>query len=99
MRQSLIYLGIASTIFFAQSVIAQDISTIPNNVNSTVQSVNVECNDVVVELNDSFSKASPDEISEYAKCCKVCRKGKACGDSCISRSKNCNKGKGCACDG
>lgn len=32
-------------------------------------------------------------------CCKVCSKGKACGDSCISRSKTCHKGQGCACDG
>jgi hypothetical protein len=32
-------------------------------------------------------------------CCKVCSKGKACGDSCISRSKTCHKGRGCACDG
>ncbi len=32
-------------------------------------------------------------------CCKVCRKGKACGDSCISRSKSCRAGQGCACDG
>ena len=32
-------------------------------------------------------------------CCKVCRKGKACGDSCIAAHKTCHKGKGCACDG
>ena len=32
-------------------------------------------------------------------CCKVCRAGKACGDSCIARDKTCHKGKGCACDG
>lgn len=32
-------------------------------------------------------------------CCKVCRAGKACGDSCIAREKICHKGKGCACDG
>lgn len=31
-------------------------------------------------------------------CCKRCSKGKACGDSCISRSKTCHKGQGCACD-
>jgi hypothetical protein len=31
-------------------------------------------------------------------CCKVCRKGKACGDSCIARDKTCRKGPGCACD-
>jgi hypothetical protein len=32
------------------------------------------------------------------ECCKVCDKGKACGNSCISRAKNCHKGRGCACD-
>ena len=31
-------------------------------------------------------------------CCKICRKGKACGDSCIARDKSCRKGAGCACD-
>jgi hypothetical protein len=32
-------------------------------------------------------------------CCKVCTKGCACGDTCISCSYNCTKGVGCACDG
>jgi hypothetical protein len=32
-------------------------------------------------------------------CCKVCRKGKACGDTCIERTKQCDVGPGCACDG
>ncbi len=36
-------------------------------------------------------------VAEY--CCKVCRKGKACGDSCIARDKTCRVGPGCACDG
>ena len=49
-------------------------------------------------------EANPFEASfegeKYAQsCCKICRKGKACGNSCISRSKTCHKGKGCACDG
>ncbi len=39
-----------------------------------------------------------DEPDEMA-CCKTCHKGKACGDSCISREKQCHKGQGCACDG
>lgn len=34
-----------------------------------------------------------------AECCKICRKGKACGDSCIAREKTCQVGPGCACDG
>ena len=33
------------------------------------------------------------------ECCKICRKGKACGDSCIDRDKKCHKPPGCACDG
>ena len=32
-------------------------------------------------------------------CCKVCSAGKACGDSCISKTYNCSKGVGCACNG
>ncbi len=34
-----------------------------------------------------------------ASCCKTCRKGKACGNSCISKTKSCRKAGGCACDG
>jgi len=33
-----------------------------------------------------------------SKCCKICDKGKACGNSCISRSYTCHKGRGCACN-
>ncbi len=32
-------------------------------------------------------------------CCRVCRTGKPCGDSCIARDKTCNKAGGCACSG
>lgn len=32
------------------------------------------------------------------KCCRICDKGKACGNSCISRKLVCHKGRGCACD-
>ncbi len=31
-------------------------------------------------------------------CCQVCRAGKACGHSCISRAKLCHQPDGCACD-
>jgi SH3-like domain-containing protein len=32
-------------------------------------------------------------------CCKICTKGKACGDSCINRNYTCRQPPGCACDG
>ena len=34
-----------------------------------------------------------------SSCCRICRKGKACGDSCISITKTCRKPLGCACNG
>ena len=33
-----------------------------------------------------------------ASCCEVCRKGKACGDTCIARERTCRKPPGWACD-
>jgi hypothetical protein len=39
------------------------------------------------------------ESEKYpASCCKICIKGCACGNSCISCEKTCRKGPGCACD-
>jgi hypothetical protein len=32
------------------------------------------------------------------QCCKVCSKGKACGNTCIRRSYECHVGRGCACN-
>jgi len=43
--------------------------------------------------------ATTDKQIWKAACCKVCKKGKACGNSCINRNYTCRKGKGCACDG
>lgn len=33
------------------------------------------------------------------QCCRVCRKGQPCGDSCISAEKQCKRSTGCACSG
>jgi len=35
---------------------------------------------------------------EPRTCCKICTVGKACGDTCISRSYTCHVGPGCACN-
>lgn len=37
-------------------------------------------------------------IRQIAQCCKICRKGKACGNSCIKRTYTCRQPPGCACD-
>ena len=58
----------------------------------------------VLVLGIAFVGLTPEapaaaEGEQPTECCKVCHKGKACGDSCIAREKNCTKGPGCACDG
>jgi hypothetical protein len=32
-------------------------------------------------------------------CCKVCKTGKPCGDTCISKTETCHTSGGCACQG
>lgn len=43
--------------------------------------------------------SAPAQSAPSQACCKICRKGKACGDTCISRSYTCHVGPGCACNG
>jgi len=42
----------------------------------------------------------PPPVAQFTarSCCKICRKGKACGDSCIASNKKCHKPPGCACN-
>lgn len=53
----------------------------------------IVCNDLVFD-------AIPDALLiAQGGCCRMCSKGKACGNSCISRSNTCHQPRGCACDG
>eukprot|EP00440_Ansanella_granifera_P041849 gb/GFBE01045372.1/.p1 GENE.gb/GFBE01045372.1/~~gb/GFBE01045372.1/.p1 ORF type:complete len:129 (+),score=31.32 gb/GFBE01045372.1/:1-387(+) len=36
--------------------------------------------------------------ADAAGCCKLCKKGSACGNSCIADGLTCHKESGCACD-
>ena len=47
----------------------------------------------------TLERAGFEVAPEPMACCKVCKKGKACGNSCIAREKNCHQPPGCACDG
>jgi hypothetical protein len=42
---------------------------------------------------------SPTDTGSGSGCCRVCKEGKACGDSCIAKNRTCTKGSGCACNG
>jgi hypothetical protein len=55
---------------------------------------------VVVALALAVSLVGCDACKRVTgSCCKVCKGGKACGDSCIASGTTCNVGNGCACNG
>lgn len=56
-------------------------------------------NEIIQDQSRQPSSIESQFESPKQYCCKICKKGKACGDSCISRSKSCTKSAGCACDG
>ena len=62
----------------------------------TIGALTIE--EIVTARQRLLDLARPVEILIDASCCKVCHKGKACGNSCISRNYQCHKGPGCACD-
>ena len=51
----------------------------------------------LLALTVPITAASP--VCAAEGCCKVCKAGKPCGDSCIAKTSKCTKPKGCACQG
>lgn len=47
----------------------------------------------------SLGLTSPADAVAQQACCKICTRGKACGNTCISVDKVCHVGPGCACNG
>ena len=92
------------TIIFSISISAADLyaekEAKPSQVSVEIKSMTCEGVDTVTtdELNNFEPiQLTGDELA--SACCKICTKGKACGNSCIQKSKTCHKGRGCACDG
>ena len=46
---------------------------------------------------DPFSEVQQAERATARECCKVCKKGKPCGDTCIQKDDECHLPQGCAC--
>jgi hypothetical protein len=44
------------------------------------------------------SSETPEPSETTDECCRTCRKGKACGDTCVARDRECTVAPGCACD-
>jgi hypothetical protein len=47
----------------------------------------------------SLGLQDPRAVVTQQSCCKICTRGKACGNTCISVDKVCHVGPGCACNG
>lgn len=84
----------ASLLFSLSSVaeVATDISTPEQSMLAASTEAAPEMTLAVESLSNTF-------VELGQSCCKICRKGKACGDTCISRNKTCHVGLGCACNG
>ena len=94
MKYLILSLMLSLTLSFAE---ASDSSSDAKSVSDIENSITIADQ---VDCVSPDGRASVDTLlSEAKKCCKVCRKGKACGDSCIAKSKTCTKGSGCACNG
>lgn len=55
------------------------------------------------EINQSVQNQLPwrslESLIVTSSCCRICTRGKACGNSCIARDRQCHQPPGCACDG
>ena len=78
------------SLLWAAAAISADIGVVPSNQ--------------LIHRSITFhSVSSPlralldDEQASDSRCCKVCTKGKPCGDTCIAQDKTCHVGPGCAC--
>jgi len=49
-------------------------------------------------LTDPGRKPGVEQTQPARSCCRVCTTGKACGNSCINRDRQCHQPPGCACD-
>jgi len=59
---------------------------------------NLDLNDLDPQLNKVELPYFVTDPTKMA-CCKICKKGKACGNSCINKNYTCHKPPGCACNG
>lgn len=87
------FLIVLSLMLISFTALATEMSVTPKDADPDT----VTC---VAKIEQSVSNSMCATAPAHATyCCKVCSVGKACGNSCISRDKDCHQPPGCACDG
>lgn len=63
----------------------------------------VPADEPVAHVRSASSAATPSTARRVTAkedgCCRICRRGKACGDACVPLSSECHEPPGCACQG
>ena len=72
----------------------QQVNADPSTANSTI-----DLQAALTTLKIQTPRMQTLELKQEVKCCRIYKKGKACGGSCISRSYTCKKPPGCASNG
>ena len=96
----ILFVGLIFSVSISAADLQEEEEIKPPQVAAEMESL--ACGDAEAVTTFELDKLEPikltgDELA--SRCCKVCKKGKACGNSCIARNKTCHKGRGCACDG
>lgn len=80
------------TVVYGESITTEERS-------STASSTSIEV-DYRGWLDDAGPRSrAPGTAESTSKCCRTCRAGKACGNTCIAADRVCRAAPGCACDG
>lgn len=93
-RGSLIVLSFA---WFLMACMDAQVSRVLKSESSTPPPISHAFSGSSVIQQEAAAERSEDCIPP-AQCCKICSRGQACGNSCISRAYTCHQGPGCACD-
>ncbi|RUO18717.1 hypothetical protein [Aliidiomarina haloalkalitolerans] len=107
MKRLLLLVTILLPLFLVQSQAEQSVESTHQTVQVVAEALEacgdaIEKSDIEVKVGgiaELFQVDNGFTGLQSPRCCKVCTKGKACGDSCIARNKTCHKGRGCACNG
>lgn len=94
MKHLLLLLTLLMTFSFAHADSSPDKDDVATSIEASAT-----IDDQTSCVSSDGSSSTDSLMADSKKCCKICKKGKACGDSCIAKSKTCTKAPGCACNG
>lgn len=89
---------VAHPVTAAQSYLEADFDprSCPDLITSASASTDPEPEPEARQVTADTTRSPP---RQTRACCRVCRTGKACGNSCIARNRTCRQPRGCACNG